>query len=70
LHKYGLPPVHVHGAAILHSRGGWCRHGDLGAAGGGHLQCPTTDPAKAGRFAQLVAHEHTRAGFRHEWGRE
>src|SRR5438270_2066263 len=46
LHKYGLPPVHVTGAAILHGRGGWCRHADLGAAGGGHTQCPSTDPTR------------------------
>lgn len=62
LHERGLPPVWSH-------RRGFCRHADLGAAGGDHLECPTTDLGLWRRFAGMVKHEHDRGGFRHVWGR-
>lgn len=62
LHHYQLPPVWSH-------RRGFCRHADLGAAGGGHLACPTTDLALWRHFARLVQAEHLRGGFRKVWGR-
>lgn len=62
LHKRGLPPVWSH-------RRGFCRHADLGAAGGGHLECPTTDLNLWRRFVGMVQHEHERGGFRASWGR-
>lgn len=62
LHVRGLP-------AVWSARRGFCRHADLGAAGGGHAQCPTTDLAYWRRFVSLVQHEHDRGGFRKSWGR-
>lgn len=62
LHARGLPPV-------WSSRRGFCRHADLGAAGGGHLECPTTDIALWRRFVRLVQDEHERGHFRPHWGR-
>lgn len=61
-HYHGLPPVWSH-------RKGFCRHADLGAAGGGHTECPTTDLAVWRRFVRLVQAEHERGGFRPRWGR-
>ena len=58
----GLPPV-------WSSRRGVCRHADLGSAGGGHLECPTTDLALWRDFVKLVQAEHTRGHFRQPWGR-
>ena len=62
LTMYGLPPVWSH-------RRGFCRHADLGAAGGGHTECPTTDVSIWRHFVRLVQHEHARGGYRHSWGR-
>jgi hypothetical protein len=62
LHVRGLPPV-------WSTRRGVCRHGDLGAAGGGHTMCPTTDMKRWKHFISLVVHEHQRGGFRPVWGR-
>lgn len=62
LHVRGLPPV-------WSNRRGLCRHADLGAAGGGHTSCPTTDLAQWRHFVSLVQHEHARGGFRPTWGR-
>jgi hypothetical protein len=62
LHARGIPPV-------WSSRHGFCRHADLGAAGGGHLECPTTDMQLWRRFVRLVQHEHERGHFRPQWGR-
>lgn len=62
LHKRGLPAVWSH-------RRGFCRHADLGAAGGGHTACPCTDMALWRRFVGMVQHEHERGGFRASWGR-
>lgn len=62
LHKRGLPPV-------WSNHRGFCRHADLGATGGGHLECPTTNLTLWRRFVTLVQHEHERGGFRGTWGR-
>jgi hypothetical protein len=62
LHVRGLPAVHS-------AEQGFCRHADLGGAGGGHTQCPTTDPQLWGAFVGMVQHEAARGGFRPSWGR-
>lgn len=62
LHARRLPPV-------WSTRHGFCRHADLGAAGGGHTSCPTTNLALWRRFVSLVEHEADRGGFRPVWGR-
>lgn len=62
LHVRGLPPV-------WSSRRGFCRHADLGAAGGGHTSCPTTNLNVWRHFVSLVKHEAARGGFRKSWGR-
>lgn len=62
LHFHGLPPV-------WSDRRGFCRHADLGQAGGGHLECPTTDLKLWRKFVGLVQFEHERGGFRKRWGR-
>lgn len=62
LHKRGLP-------AVWSTRHGFCRHADLGAAGGGHLECPTTDLALWRKFVHAVQHELAVGGFRDTWGR-
>jgi len=63
LHVRHLPPVWSH-------QRGFCRHADLGAAGGGHAACPTTDLGLWRYFCHLVAHEAERGSFpRESWGR-
>lgn len=57
-----LPPVWSH-------HYGFCRHADLGVAGGDHLECPTTNLAIWRAFVKLVQVEHLRGGFRPSWGR-
>ena len=65
LHKYGLPAVH----SITK---GFCRHGDLGAAGGGHTVCPTPSASSPiwVAFTALVKHEAARGDFLKTWGTE
>jgi hypothetical protein len=55
--------------AVWSTREGFCRHADLGAAGGGHLECPTTDLTLWRHFVSLVQAEHQRGGFLPGWGR-
>lgn len=62
LHAYSLPPVWSHDH-------GFCRHADLGAAGGGHTACPTTSIVQWRQFVSMVQREHARGGFRAKWGR-
>lgn len=62
LHKYQLPAVWSHDR-------GFCRHADLGAAGGGHTACPTTSVAQWRAFCSMVVAAHARGGFRASWGR-
>lgn len=62
LHERGLPAVWSH-------RRGFCRHADLGSAGGDHPSCPTTDPVLWRRFVRAVQAEFERGGFRKTWGR-
>src|SRR5581483_3115732 len=50
LHARGLP-------ATWSAERGFCRHADLGSAGGGHTQCPTTDLALWRAFCGLVERE-------------
>lgn len=62
LHENHLPPV-------WSTHEGFCRHGDLGQPGGGHLQCPTTDMKLWKKFAGLVQKEAVRGDFLAHWGR-
>lgn len=63
LHKFGLKAEHL-------TSGGFCRHGDLGSAGGGHTACPTTNTARWDHFASLVKENYKAGGYRSEpWGR-
>lgn len=61
LHHFQLPPVWSH-------ERGFCRHADLGAAGGGHLECPTTDLAFWRMFERSVQHNYNLGGYRRFWG--
>ncbi len=65
LHKHGLPARWARGG----EGAGFCRHYDLGAAGGGHHD-PTTDDAIWEQFVARVQAELKRGGFRPEWGRD
>lgn len=62
LHARGLP-------AEWSTEKGFCRHADLGAAGGGHTECPTTDMTLWKTFVDLVQAEAKRGGFPESWGR-
>jgi len=63
LHKYKLPPV-------WSSDRGFCRHGDLGVAGGDHLFCPVTLPSALWRgFITDVQANYKKGGYRPTWGR-
>jgi hypothetical protein len=53
---------------VWSTRKGFCRHADLGAAGGGHTACPTTDLTQWRKFVSMVEHEFQRGGFRRNWG--
>lgn len=64
LHQHHLPARWAHGG----NGPGFCRHYDLGAAGGGHYD-PTTDDAVWARFVRQVQAELARGGFRPSWGR-
>jgi len=63
LHKRGLPARWTRDG----SQPGFCRHYDLGAAGGGHTD-PTTSLVRWLRFVWMVKRELRRGGFRPEWG--
>ncbi len=71
LKKYDLPPNALSPEGIVHGKGGFCRHGDLGQLGGGHTACPTTDPSLWRLFETATQHEYHRGGFRpfNRWGR-
>ena len=62
LHKRKLP-------ARWSTDKGFCRHYDLGQAGGGHTD-PTTDKHRWLQFVELVRQEAERGGFRKTWGRD
>lgn len=63
LHRFKLPPVWSHDR-------GFCRHGDLGMAGGDHLLCPVTLPSGLWRgFIRDVQANYKRGGYRKTWGR-
>jgi hypothetical protein len=65
LHKHGIPDRWAKNG----QGSGFCRHYDLGAAGGGHHD-PTTDDAVWQTFVNRVKHEVQRGGFRPVWGRD
>jgi hypothetical protein len=65
LHKRGLPARWAKGG----QGEGFCRHYDLGAAGGGHAD-PTTSTVKWLAFVALVKLEARRGHFRQSWGVE
>lgn len=64
--------LHKHGLKARWAKGGYgpgfCRHYDLGEAGGGHHD-PTTDDVVWARFVHQVEDELNRGGFRPQWGR-
>lgn len=62
LHHFGLPPVWSHDH-------GFCRHGDLGVAGGNHPSCPTTDMKVWRSFIKKTQTHYHEGGYRKEWGR-
>jgi hypothetical protein len=68
LHHYHLPPAELDSPGVVHGSG-FCRHGDLGALGGGHTSCPTTDPHLWAAFCGLVRYEYHRGGYRSTWGK-
>ena len=63
LHKRGLPARWSRDGKSP----GFCRHYDLGAAGGGHTD-PTTHLLYWLRFVVLVKYEARRGKFRPQWG--
>ena len=63
LHKRGLPARWSRDGKSP----GFCRHYDLGAAGGGHTD-PTTSLVYWLRFVALVKYEARRGHFRQTWG--
>jgi hypothetical protein len=63
LRERGLRPRWARGGCGA----GFCRHYDLGAAGGGHTD-PTTSTVQWLRFVARVKFEYARGGFRNSWG--
>jgi hypothetical protein len=64
LHARGLPPRYARWGIGL----GFCRHKDLGLAGGGHVD-PPMSLATWNLCKWLVKREAARGGFRPSWGR-
>ena len=62
LKRFKLPPVWSHDR-------GFCRHADLGQAGGGHTQCPTTDMTLWRHFISRVQFNYKTDGYRRVWGK-
>jgi hypothetical protein len=54
--------------AVWSTRRGFCRHADLGAEGGGHTECPTTNLGYWQAFVKQVQAEYARSGCA-VWGR-
>lgn len=63
LHKRNLPCVWSHHGTTP----GFCRHYDLGLAGGGHTD-PTTSLDAWLKFCQMVGYQYHRGDFRPSWG--
>lgn len=61
--------VRFHVPAVWSAERGFCRHADLGQAGGGHLECPTTDLHLWRAFVELVQENVRRGGYRKVYGR-
>ena len=68
LHHFNLPPHYLDSSKVATGKG-FCRHADLGALGGGHTSCPTTDMHLWHAFCYLVKYEYHRGGYRTHWGR-
>lgn len=67
LWQFKLPAVYVNGSLAVKGMRGFCRHADLGSAGGGHFACPTTSMKVWKQFVALVQAESKRGGFRKVW---
>ena len=61
LRRFRLPAVWSHDR-------GFCRHGDLGVAGGDHPSCPTADMTLWKHFCRRVSANHNAGGYRTFWG--
>lgn len=68
LHVHGWYPRWVKPAGLLAGTRGHTRHADAGAAGCGHLECPTADLALYQQFAERVTAEYRYGGFRSSYG--
>lgn len=64
---YKIPARSVSPPMIHNGAAGCCRHGDLGALGGGHPNCPTLSHAVWDEFVSIVVWEHRRGQFRKSW---
>lgn len=64
LHRFGIPAQF----AAAGAGPGFCRHLDLGKAGGGHSD-PTRDDAVWKKFIAYVVAAHSAGGFPLNWGR-
>lgn len=64
-HHFSIPPRY----APEFSKPGFCRHGDLGVAGGNHPSCPMTVERFLAEFVPRVERETVRGGFKPAWGR-
>lgn len=64
LHRFDLPDRY----APEWGSPGFCRHGDLGVAGGNHPSCPMTVDHFVHRFVPLVQREAARGAFLPKWG--
>lgn len=67
-HRFKLPGQWVQHPHTSHAHG-ITRHGDGGAADGGHTLCPTTDRELWLQFVSRVNAEIRHGGFRPSWGR-
>lgn len=67
LWQFKLPAIYVSGKQLLKGMPGFCRHADLGSAGGGHFSCPTTSMKVWREFVGMVQAEAKRGGFRKVW---
>lgn len=69
LHIHGWPVRWVTAAGLIAGSRGHTRHADAGAAGCGHLACPTTDLQLYQQFHERVLAESRHGGFRSTYGR-
>lgn len=69
LHVHSWPVRWVRADGLVAGTRGHTRHADAGAAGCGHLYCPTSDLALYQQFADRVLAESRHGGFRSTYGR-